>query len=98
MDAHPVTQIVSTVLPYVVVAVLAVLLAVPVWLFYQEVGADEMAFAVLSDQLTSSDTAFDERDMSSSRDENSPGIAPADVLKRRKRLRNTRQVDGEYVM
>jgi len=44
--------------PGVIWPVVAVLLAVPAWLFYQRVGADELAYALLAERLTASDAAF----------------------------------------
>ena len=44
--------------PGVIAPVVAVLLAVPAWLFYQRVGADELAYALVAGRLTASDAAF----------------------------------------
>ena len=44
--------------PGVIWPVVTILVASPVWLFYRQVGADELAFGLLSGALTPSETVF----------------------------------------
>lgn len=67
-------------LPGVIWPVMAVLLVAPSWLFYRYIGADELEYAVLAEQLTPAGSLFADQALSVWRHEHNFQGSPAELL------------------